>query len=213
MAQMSDKDESSEKKYLVPSTGHTLARRSDALVSRGIRDLEAVEHAQRFRNHVQQAGQLALARQQQLKQMEVSPHGPFVEANKQRTERILAVNDEETVRGIISSMLIAAGYQCRVVAGGLEALALLESGEKFDLLLTDMLNSPLDGFSLLQRTKERFPDIPVVVASAVNDDALVDACIRSGACEYLFLPFDHEQLLATVSRALKHRRMQRENHK
>jgi DNA-binding NtrC family response regulator len=116
------------------------------------------------------------------------------------------VDNEERIREIISSMLTSAGYLCRAVAGGLEALNLLESGEKFDLLLTDLLNSPMDGLSLLQRAKEKFPEIPVVVASAVHDDAVVQACIRNGACEYLFLPFEREQLLVTVSRALEQRR-------
>ena len=45
--------------------------------------------------------------------------------------------------------------------------------------------------------------MPVVVASAVHDDNLVNECLRSGACEYLFMPFELEQLLASVTRALK----------
>jgi len=159
-------------------------------------------------------------------EMAVSPRGPVAAGKKQGAVRILVVNDEEAVRNIISSMLTSAGYQCRAVAGGLEALALLDynffdtllgdliaggldasldSGEKFDLLLTDMLNYPLDGVSLLQCVKERFPDLPVVVASAIKDGSVVRECLRNGACDYLFLPFDREQLLATVSRALEAR--------
>jgi DNA-binding NtrC family response regulator len=53
--------------------------------------------------------------------------------------------------------------------------------------------------------KQKFPDIPVAVVSAVRDDALVETCFRNGACEYLFLPFEREQLLLTVRRAMKHR--------
>jgi FixJ family two-component response regulator len=45
--------------------------------------------------------------------------------------------------------------------------------------------------------------MPVVVASAVHDDTLVNECLRNGACEYLFMPFEREQLLAAVIRALK----------
>ena len=79
---------------------------------------------------------------------------------------------------------------------------MLAAGQQFELILTDMLNWPLDGFSLLLRIKEKFPHLPVVVASAVRDDDLVKACLRSGACEYLFMRFDREQLLATVGRTL-----------
>src|ERR1035441_6273219 len=100
---MSDKDESAESNYLVPSSGQALARRSDALVTRGIRDLEKAEG---------------------------------------RSTRIIVVDDSEEIRDSIASMLTSEGYECRAVAGGFEALALLESGEQFDLLLTDLLNHP-----------------------------------------------------------------------
>jgi len=119
------------------------------------------------------------------------------------------VDNEEEVRSIISSMLVSAGYQCRAVAGGLEALALLQSGEKFELLLTDLLNTPMDGLSLLKSVRERFPDIGVVMATSVLDDAVVLACVRSGAYDYLPKPFDREQLLVAVRRAFEHRRLER----
>ena len=99
-------------------------------------------------------------------------------------------------------MLISAGYHCRAVAGGLDAFALLESGEKFDLLLTDILNAPMDGFTLLQFMKQKFPHVPVVIASAVKDQSLAFACFHGGAYAFIPKPFEREQLLATVSRAL-----------
>jgi len=130
-----------------------------------------------------------------------------------KADRILVVDDEEEIRKIICRMLASADYQCRAVAGGLEALALLESGEKFELLLTDLLNSPMDGFSLLQLTKKKFPNVAVVVASAIHDQSFITACIREGACDYLVHPFEREQLLVAVRRALEHRRLQLENRK
>jgi len=123
-------------------------------------------------------------------------------------ERILVVDDEEAVRGTICAMLTSAGYQCRAVAGGLEALALLESGEKFQLLLSDLLNSPLDGLTLLERTKKQFPDIPVVIVTAINDVSVAASCTRGGAYDYLLHPVKREQLLVTVRRALEQRRLE-----
>jgi DNA-binding NtrC family response regulator len=171
---MSDKDELAKRHYLVPNAGHTLAQRADALVIRGIRDLEASERAEK--------------------------------------ERIFVVDDQEAIREIICSMLTSAGYECTAFAGGLEAIASLESGEKCDLLLTDLLNLPLDGFSLLERMKQTFPKVEVVIASAIHDDAVTEACIRSGAYQYLREPFEREQLLDAVSRALEHRRVNLEHH-
>src|SRR2546426_4865549 len=129
------------------------------------------------------------------------------------TERILVVDDEEPIREIVSSMLISANYQCRQAASGLEALALLNSGEEFELMLSDLMMADLDGIGLLERTKERFPDMPVVMVTAVHDISVALAAIRNGAYDYLLKPFEREQLLATVRRALENRRLKLENRK
>src|SRR2546421_4586685 len=126
-------------------------------------------------------------------------------------ERILVVDDEETIREIVSSMLTHANYKCRQAASGLEAIALLDSGEEFELMLSDLMMADLDGIGLLERTKERFPDMPVVMVTAVHDISVALAAIRNGAYDYLLKPFEREQLLAAVRRALETRRLKVEN--
>src|SRR5437899_5689233 len=126
-------------------------------------------------------------------------------------ERILVVDDEETIREIVSSMLTHANYKCRQAASGLEAIALLDSGEEFELMLSDLMMADLDGIGLLERTKERYPDMPVVMVTAVHDISVALAAIRNGAYDYLLKPFEREQLLNTVSRALENRRLKVEN--
>src|SRR5438128_12073092 len=127
------------------------------------------------------------------------------------TERILVVDDEEPIREIVSSMLISANYQCRQAASGLEALALLNSGEEFELMLSDLMMAELDGIGLLERLKEGFPDLPVIMVTAVHDISVALAAIRNGAYDYLLKPFEREQMLAMVRRALEHRRLRLEN--
>lgn len=80
-------------------------------------------------------------------------------------ERILVVDDAEPVRQLIRHILTAAGYECQTVASGREALALLKSGERFDLMLCDLLNDP-HGITLLDRTKKDYPKMPVILATA-----------------------------------------------
>src|SRR6478752_4672600 len=126
-------------------------------------------------------------------------------------DRILVVDDEETIREIVSSMLTTAGYKCRQAASGMEALALLESGEEFELMLADLMMAELDGIALLERTKERFPDMPVIMVTAVHDISVALAALRNGAYDYLLKPFEREQLLATARRALENRRLKLEN--
>jgi len=127
------------------------------------------------------------------------------------SERILVVDDEETIRDIVSSMLTSAHYKCRQAASGMEALALLDSGEEFELMLSDLMMANLDGIGLLERTKERFPDMPVVMVTAVHDISIALGAIRNGAYDYLLKPFEREQLLNTVRRALENRRLKLEN--
>src|SRR6266581_734422 len=126
-------------------------------------------------------------------------------------ERILVVDDEEAIREIVSSMLSSSGYKCKQAGSGLEALALLQSGEEFELMLSDLMMADLDGIALLERTKERYPDMPVVLVTAVHDISVALAAIRNGAYDYLLKPFEREQLLATVRRAMENRRLKLEN--
>jgi len=126
-------------------------------------------------------------------------------------DRILVVDDEEPIREIVASMLGTAGYACKQAGSGMEALAVLTSGEHFELMLSDLMMADLDGIGLLERTKERFPDMPVVMVTAVHDISVALAAIRNGAYDYLLKPFEREQLLNTVSRALENRRLKVEN--
>jgi putative nucleotidyltransferase with HDIG domain len=126
-------------------------------------------------------------------------------------ERILVVDDEEPIREIVSSMLTAAGYQCSQATSGIDALAVLDSGKQFELMLSDLMMAELDGIGLLERTKEKYPEMPVVMVTAVHDIGVALAAIRDGAYDYLLKPFEREQLLATVRRALENRRLKVEN--
>ena len=126
-------------------------------------------------------------------------------------DRILVVDDEEAIREIVCSMLTAAHYKCGQASSGLNALALLESGEEFSLMLSDLMMPDLNGIQLLERTKEKYPDTPVVMVTAVHDISQALQAIRNGAYDYLLKPFEREQLLATVRRALENRRLKLEN--
>jgi putative nucleotidyltransferase with HDIG domain len=126
-------------------------------------------------------------------------------------DRILVVDDEEPIREIVASMLGTAGYSCQQAGSGMEALSILTSGEQFELMLSDLMMADLDGIGLLERTKEKYPDMPVVMVTAVHDISVALAAIRNGAYDYLLKPFEREQLLNTVSRALENRRLKVEN--
>src|SRR5664279_6091863 len=128
-----------------------------------------------------------------------------------REERILVVDDDDSVLEIISSMLTTAGYDCRTVTSGQKAIAALQADGSYALLLCDLAMEDMDGFGVLQRAKRLKPHMPVVMVTAVHDISVALAAIRGGAYDYLLKPFEREQLIATVRRALETRRLKIEN--
>jgi response regulator RpfG family c-di-GMP phosphodiesterase len=125
-------------------------------------------------------------------------------------ERILVVDDEEAIREIVSSILVEAGYTCLEAGSGNEALAVLNSGEHFDLISTDIMMADLDGIGLLERVKVQYPEIPVVFVTSVHDASLALASFRAGVYDYLMEPFERSQLLTTIRRALENHRLRTE---
>ncbi len=118
-------------------------------------------------------------------------------------ERILIVDDEDPIRDFVSVMLSSANFVCTQAASGKEALALLDSGEEYELMLSDLMMPGMDGIALLEAAKERFPDMPVLMVTAVTDVSVALGAIRNGAYDYLLKPFERDQLLAAVRRALE----------
>ena len=127
------------------------------------------------------------------------------------TERILVVDDEDSIREVVCSMLNSVGYRCTEASSGTQALGILAAGAEFELMLSDLMMAEMDGMALLERTKKSFPDMPIIMVTAVHDISVALPAIRKGAYDYLLKPFVPEQLLATVRRALENRRLKLEN--
>jgi putative nucleotidyltransferase with HDIG domain len=126
-------------------------------------------------------------------------------------ERILVVDDEESICEIVSSMLSHAGYRCHAASSGPEAISALQDDDEIALLLSDLSMEGMDGFALLEQVRVLKPQLPVVMVTAVHDITVALEAIRRGAYDYLLKPFDRDQLLASVRRALETRRLQLEN--
>jgi two-component system response regulator HydG len=123
--------------------------------------------------------------------------------------RILVVDDQKNVRATTAMMLTHQGYAVAQAQSGPQALQLLQA-EQFDLLLTDLRMEPLDGITLLRRAQEHAPGMPVLLMTAYGTIESAVQAMRLGAVDYLTKPFQPEELLIRVSRALEHRRLQRE---
>jgi len=123
--------------------------------------------------------------------------------------RLLVVDDEPTQREMLSGILERAGYRVETAAGGRDALGLLERGA-FDLLLTDQKMPGMDGLALLDRARTLQADLPVVLMTAYGSVSDAVAAMKRGAADYLTKPFEREELLLVLEKALKQRRLEEE---
>lgn len=101
--------------------------------------------------------------------------------------RILIVDDHALVREAIARRLalLGRGVKCIEAASASEALHRLEAAGRVDLVVTDLIMPGDSGFSLLTVLGKRFPDLPVVVVSAMDDEASLRRAIQAGASAYV----------------------------
>jgi len=125
--------------------------------------------------------------------------------------RILIAEDEADLRDLLQDDLEANGYETTVAIDGRSALAHLErQQELIDLLLTDVRMPGITGDQLLARTRELRPETPVVVMTAFGSVEHAVEMVKSGAFQYLTKPFQTDELLRVLEKALKESAPQRE---
>jgi two-component system cell cycle sensor histidine kinase/response regulator CckA len=119
-----------------------------------------------------------------------------------RTGRILLVEDEALLRGLVARSLEARGHQVVCARSGAEALELALSDPP-DLLVTDVILPGLDGGRLTEQLRERYPELPVLLVSGYEPDAL-RGTEEDGRTLFLPKPFSISRLVADVDRLLGH---------
>src|SRR5579859_5460821 len=124
---------------------------------------------------------------------------------------ILVVDDDVSIRTIVSAMLEPAGYEPVLAASAEEAIAKLKNGLEPRLILSDIVMGGASGLTLLEHIRQAHPQIPIVMVSGVNDLSVAIGTLRNGAYDYLLKPFEQPQLLGTVMRALEYRALVEQN--
>ena len=120
-----------------------------------------------------------------------------------RQERILIVDDEETVRDVVTALLERSGYATTAVASAEEALTRLQQDPDYDLVLSDIIMPGIDGLNLLEQICTDYPSLPVVMCSAVNDVHVATNAFRRGAIDYVLKPIEKNRLARAIQRAKK----------
>lgn len=110
---------------------------------------------------------------------------------------ILIVDDEPSVREIVSELIKGLGYRVTVASSGQEALQSL-SNERADLLITDLMMPQMNGWQLLKITKQRYPDMPVIVLTGYISEEGEEMLTNSQTDGYLVKPINRAQLEQTL---------------
>ncbi len=123
--------------------------------------------------------------------------------------RILVVDDEEQMRGLLAKVLDKSGYQVAACGDGAEALAVLEK-EPMDLVVTDVRMPGMSGMDALKAIKELNPDTVVIIMTAFGSIDQAVQAVKEGAYDYINKPFKIDEMLLTIDKALEERRLRHE---
>ncbi|MBY0352171.1 sigma-54 dependent transcriptional regulator [Tabrizicola sp.] len=126
---------------------------------------------------------------------------------------ILIVDDEEDIRELIGDILRDEGYATRLAANSDDCMAAINA-EAPSLMILDiwLKDSRMDGIDILKTVKRDNPDIPVVIISGHGNIEIAVAAIKQGAYDFIEKPFNIDQLMVVVARAMETARLRRENH-
>src|SRR5690348_9165753 len=114
---------------------------------------------------------------------------------------ILIADDDRSIRTVLTQALGRSGYQVRTTGNAATLWRWVEDGEG-DLVITDVVMPDENGLELIPRIRRIRPDLRVVVMSAQSTLMTAVKAAQRGAFEYLPKPFDLQELLAVVDRAL-----------
>jgi putative nucleotidyltransferase with HDIG domain len=125
-------------------------------------------------------------------------------------ERILIVDDEEAIRKVLQQKLSDEGYCCEEAGSAEQVLDKLRNNT-VALVILDIRMPGKSGVELLPEIKANYPDLAVIMATAITDTNVAIQCMKQGAYDYLTKPFSLDEVTLSVTRALEERRLVIEN--
>ena len=123
--------------------------------------------------------------------------------------RILIADDEHEMAQLLGHLMHREGLTPLLAKDGAEALQLIRAGDP-DVLLADFRMPDMDGMELMRKAKDLDPGLPVILITAFAEVRGAVEALRAGAHDYLAKPFEHQQVIRVVLRALNERRLKME---
>ena len=125
---------------------------------------------------------------------------------------ILITDDERDIRELISDILRDEGFETRLAGNSDDCMKAIEDKVPALMILDIWLkDSNMDGIDILKATKRDYPDVPVVIISGHGNIEIAVAAIKQGAYDFIEKPFNIDQLMVVIRRAMETSRLRREN--
>ena len=125
-------------------------------------------------------------------------------------QRILVIDDDETVRDVLRSLLTTKGFEVTLAQDGQSGLELIK-GNKYDLILTDLMMPHVGGIEILKELSASNITTPVLVITAFGTVQTAVEAMKLGAFEYVTKPFNLDEIMLVIHKALNVAKLQQEN--
>lgn len=136
----------------------------------------------------------------------------MISGGQEQMTDILIVDDERDIRELISDILKDEGYVTRLAGNSDECMSEINAAPPGLIILDIWLkDSRMDGIDILKTVKRDNPDIPIVIISGHGNIEIAVAAIKQGAYDFIEKPFNIDQLLVVIRRAMETSRLRREN--
>ena len=123
--------------------------------------------------------------------------------------RVLVVDDEDSIRGLLRKTLTQAGYEVEEAEDGGRAVEVLSSGDNpllLDAIICDIRMPRINGVEAIGYFRAQYPSLPVIVLTGYHDERLAHTLRQQGVVLWLEKPAEREQILASVAQAIAGRR-------
>lgn len=127
-----------------------------------------------------------------------------------KDQTILVVDDEETFRYMLSTLISGAGYTVETASDGVAAINAVQTN-LYDVVLCDVRMPKVDGIEVLKFIKTNYPRTEVVMLTGTADVRIAVECMKTGAYDHILKPTTSDDLLTTIERALEHQQLIRNN--
>lgn len=124
--------------------------------------------------------------------------------------KILVVDDDPSVRNLLRKILESDAYFCELAENAVEAMDILKK-HRFDLVISDVVMPGKNGVQLLSDIRARYPSTQILMISGYSSEKTAESALSMGASDFLLKPFQKNQVLISVSNAIRRRAIDLQN--